>query len=131
MARKTVLLVDDDTGLLNALIIMLRSSGYAVVSASDAVQATAIARRNRPDLVLLDIGLPGGGGFLVLERLRMNQHTAMTPVIVLTGSDPTENRKRAESAGAYAFFQKPADNRMLLATIAEALGEVIPDESRA
>ena len=130
MGKKTLLVVDDDSDLLGALIIRLRASGYNVISATDAVQATAQARREQPDLVLLDIGLPAGNGFLVLERMKMNQQTASIPVIVITGRDPQESRDRSLRAGAAAFFQKPVDNAELLAAISDALGENVAPESR-
>lgn len=123
MAKRTILVVDDDQDLLGAIVIRLRASNYEVISAADAIQATSLARRSQPDLILLDIGLPGGDGFLVLERMKNNQLTAMIPVIVLTGRDPASNRRRAEEAGAFAFFQKPVDNQALLTSISEALGE--------
>ncbi len=123
MEKRTILVVDDDQDLLGAIVIRLRASGYEVISAADAIQATGLARRSRPDVILLDIGLPGGDGFLVLERLKINQVTATIPVIVLTGRDPASNRRRAEESGAFAFHQKPVDNKALLSSISEALGE--------
>ena len=89
----------------------------------DAVSAVAVARQETPDLILLDLGLPAGDGFLVLERLRALPGLAATPVIVLSARDPANNERRALEAGAVAFFQKPPDNREFLAEIRRALGE--------
>ena len=76
--------------------------------------------QEQPDLIILDLALPGGDGFTVLERLRTNQKTALIPVIVLTAkSQSLEDRALRE--GAAAFFQKPADNSALLEAIEKCL----------
>ena len=81
-----------------------------------------MARKEAPDLVILDLGLPAGDGFLVLERMRRLADLVATPVIVLSARDPTDNKKRALDAGAVAFFQKPPDNHEFLSEIRQALG---------
>jgi len=83
----------------------------------------AVARRETPDLILLDLGLPAGDGFLVLERLRAMTGLVATPVIVLSARNPANNEQRALQAGAVAFFQKPPDSREFLTEIRRALGE--------
>jgi DNA-binding response OmpR family regulator len=85
----------------------------------------AVARQEVPDMVRLDLGLPGGDGFLVLERLRKMTEFVALPVIVLSARDPAANKERALKAGAVAFFQKPPDNRELLGAIRNALGEEV------
>jgi DNA-binding response OmpR family regulator len=123
MSTKKILIIDDDEHLVLGLAAKLRANGYAVVSAMDGVAAMAAARNEAPDLILLDLGLPAGDGFLFLERLRaMTQHVR-TPVIVLSARDPATNRLRALQAGALAYFQKPPDSRELLTDIERALGE--------
>jgi DNA-binding response OmpR family regulator len=82
-----------------------------------------VARTELPDLVILDLGLPAGDGFLVLERMRGLADLAAIPVIVLSARDPAGNKQRAIDAGAAAFFQKPPDNHEFLAAIRQALGE--------
>ena len=121
MEKKKILIVDDDADIRIGLHARLRASGYATVFAEDGMTAVTIARREEPDLVLLDLGLPGGDGFVVLERLRRHTQLACTPVIVLSARDPEENEKLALDAGAAAFFQKPAENDVLLDAIARAL----------
>lgn len=122
MTGKKILIVDDDEELRRGLGIRLKANGYNVVLAHDAISATSMARKEEPDLILLDIGLPGGDGFIVMERLEAISSAAV-PVIVLTGRDPSTTRDRALKAGARAFFQKPVDNAELLAAIRTALGE--------
>jgi DNA-binding response OmpR family regulator len=123
MSAAKILIVDDDADHRLGLNLRLRANNYATAFAADALQAVSTARRERPDVVLLDIGLPGGDGFVVMDRFRRNADLGAIPVIVLTGRDPASHRERAIEAGAVAFFQKPADNAELLASIRLALGE--------
>jgi DNA-binding response OmpR family regulator len=123
MGSKKILIVDDDKDLLLGMNIRLKAAGYAVISAADAFSAISKAQRESPDLIILDIGLPGGDGFLVLERLKSLIPVAGIPVIILTARDPEINKERSLKAGAVAFFQKPADNDELLGTIHKTLEE--------
>jgi two-component system KDP operon response regulator KdpE len=123
MRGKNILVIDDDKQLLLGLSPRLKANGYVVTSATDAVSAIAVARKEAPDLIILDLGLPGGDGFVVLERLSGLADLAAIPVIVLSARDPAGNKQRAIDAGAAAFFQKPADNHEFLAAIRQALGE--------
>jgi DNA-binding response OmpR family regulator len=125
MTAKKILIVDDDEYLLLGLAAKLKANGYAVVTAMDGVSAVAITRREVPDLIILDLGLPAGDGYLVLERLRAMGDQVATPVIVLSAWDPVNNKQRSLQAGAVAFFQKPPDNREFLSAIRHALGEEV------
>ena len=119
MAKKKILIVDDDADLLKALNLRLKANDYDTVFAQDGYQATKMALTEKPDLIILDLGLPMGDGFIVLDRLKEFIKSSAMPVIVLTGRDPQANRMRALKAGAVAFFQKPANNDELLASIAQ------------
>ncbi|MGA3196186.1 MAG: response regulator [Terriglobales bacterium] len=121
MDKTKILVVDDSPSMRKGLGVRLRANGYEVLSAEDAVSATATLVKERPDLVILDLGLPAGDGFVVMERLRKNDRLASTPVIVLTGREVAGNRDRAMQAGAAAFFQKPVDDAKLLFAIRKAL----------
>jgi two-component system KDP operon response regulator KdpE len=123
MSGKNILIIDDDPDLLLSLTAKLKAHGYTVIAAMDAISAITVARKEAPDLVILDLGLPAGDGFKVLERMRDLADLAATPVIVLSARDPANNKKRSLDAGAMAFFQKPPDNRELLTAIRQALGE--------
>jgi DNA-binding response OmpR family regulator len=123
--EKKILIVDDDEHLLVGLTARLKANGYAVVWASDAVAAISVARKEAPDLVILDLGLPAGTGLLVLERMRGLSDLVAIPVIVLSARDPANNKKRALDAGAAAYFQKPPDNHEFLMAIRRALGETV------
>jgi len=121
MTAKKILIVDDDQDLLRGLNIRLSSCGYKVAFAADAISALSMARKEEPDLVILDIGLPGGDGFAVMQRMSSLGGLAAIPIIILTGRASFANQQRALSAGAQAFLQKPVDNDVLLAAIGNAL----------
>lgn len=114
---KKVLIVEDDKDHLKALQIRLSAAGYDALWASDGLQAVAAARREKPDVIILDLGLPGGDGYQVLQRLKLLAPTAHIPIIVLSARDPAVHKTRSLEAGAVAFFQKPADSDALLKTI--------------
>jgi len=119
--RPKVLVVDDDADLQRALAVRLRSAGFEAAFASDAVSALAVANRERPSAIVLDLGLPGGDGFTVLQRIRNSLHVTNVPVIVLSARDAAGNRQRALDAGASAYFAKPADDAELLAEVSRAV----------
>jgi len=122
MPRPKILVVDDDPDLLRALPLRLRANNYEVTTASDGYAAIAAAQKERPSLIILDLGLPVGDGFVVLDRLQNSGALAAIPVIVLSARDPQNNEEKALKAGAAAFFQKPADNDELLNVIRVSLG---------
>lgn len=115
MPSGKVLIVEDDPDQAAALGIHLQNAGYSVVTASDAADAVPMAAREGPDVILLDLGLPGGGGLTALARLRSMLETARTPVLVISGSgvDPDW----AIAAGANGYFEKPADPDVVIRTI--------------
>lgn len=121
---KKILVVDDDEDIRRGLAIRLKASNYEVAMAADAITAVSVAQKERPDLIILDVNMPGGNGFVVMERLQKITHLALVPVIVVTGGDPFIYRDRAMSLGALAFFEKPVDNEILITAIKRALGEV-------
>ena len=125
MSAKKILIIDDDQYLLVGLTARLKAKGYVVVCAGDSISAITVARKEAPDLVILDLGLPAGEGFVVLERMRDLADLAAIPVIVLSARDPAHSKQRALDAGAVAFFQKPPDNHDFLTAIRQALGETI------
>ena len=125
MSKKKILIIDDDADLRRALNIRLRANNYETAFASDSVMALSVARKEQPDLILLDLGLPGGDGFIVMERMKNIAALACIPVIVVSARDPQLNKARALAAGADAFFQKPVNNDELLQAISEALGEMV------
>jgi DNA-binding response OmpR family regulator len=121
-AGKLVLLVDDDEDLLLALAAPLRRRSFDVAVASDAVTAVASAIKQPPAVVIMDIGLPGGDGMLVMQRMHGLPRLASVPVIVLSGRDPAAHREAALAAGAVAYLTKPVTSDELIAAVLQALG---------
>ncbi|MFY9949027.1 MAG: response regulator [Candidatus Sulfotelmatobacter sp.] len=117
MPKPKILVVDDDPDLVRAMRLRLRANNYDVTTASDGYGAIASAQKERPALIILDLGLPVGDGFVVLDRLQNSDTLSGVPVIVLSARDPQANEERALRAGASAFFQKPADNDELMNAI--------------
>lgn len=115
--KKKVLVVDDERAILTVLGIKLRISGYDVVTASNGEQALALVKSARPDLMLLDVIMPGMDGFEVLERVRV---ASELPVIVFSARP--ENGERALSLGANDFLPKPLDVDDMVSRIGKLLG---------
>ena len=125
MANHKILIVEDDADVRLGYRVLLRAQGYDTFFAADSIAAISEARKHMPDLIVLDLGLPAGDGFVVMERLQStaNVDLAGMPVIVVSGRDLRGNKERALAAGAKAFVQKPWDDDDLLGHIARLLGE--------
>ena len=123
MSQKTILIVDDDPDVRLGLRVRLKANNYNVIFAADGMASIAEARKRKPDLIILDLGLPAGDGFSVMERLEANDSLSLIPVIVVSARDREANMDRALKAGAKAFLQKPVANAKLLAVIRRVLGE--------
>lgn len=118
-----ILVVDDDEAVQQMLSLQLKARGYNVALAFDSASTMRIAREEAPDLILLDLGLPAGDGFLLMEELKADTYTASIPVIVLTGRDAEGNQEKAYETGAVDFFQKPINSSWLLRAIEGALAQ--------
>jgi CheY-like chemotaxis protein len=104
---KKVLVADDKETGRELVRTVLENSGYEVFEASDGRQAVAEAGRIRPDLIILDIHMPGLDGFQVIEKLRGDQGFTATPIIALTASAMMGDRERAMAAGFTGYITKP------------------------
>jgi CheY-like chemotaxis protein len=125
MSNKKVLIVEDDADVRLGYQVLLKANGYDTFFAADSITAISEARKQMPDLIILDLGLPAGDGHVVLERLRgsVNMDLGGIPVVVVSGRDLRGNKERALKAGAKAFLQKPWDDDELLSLIARLLGQ--------
>ena len=125
---KKILVVDDDQQIVLLLASRLRSNEYEIIVAYDAVQAVARAFSEKPDLILLDMKMPAGGGISVMEKLKNSAHTATTPVIIITAYPSKEIKEKVKEMGAVSFISKPFKAEDVLLEIKKALGEAIPEE---
>ena len=123
MGNKKILIVDDDADVCQGMNIRLRANHYETFFAGDAIFSITEALKNEPDLIILDLGLPAGDGFVVMERLKAIPALSVIPIIVISARDVRANKERALKAGAKAFLQKPVDNAELLKVIRQTLGE--------
>ena len=108
---------------------MLRQCGYAALEAADGAIAVRMARNEMPDLILLDLHLPAGGGEFVMESLRRQPDLTSIPIIIMTG-DPDVDRTKMKLSGAVEVYCKPMDVHAFLNTIKRVLGD-LPAEPEA
>ena len=122
ISRKKILVVEDESVQLTMVAKRLKAAGYDVVGARDGISAISTARKEQPDLILLDLGLPGGDGFVVMQRLQTLLSTATIPIVVASSQNPALHEEASKRAGAIAFLRKPVDFEKLLKVIAESIG---------
>jgi len=113
-----ILVVDDEPQIRRFLRSGLPPHGYDVIEASDAAEALKLFAKEKPDAVILDLGLPDQDGFVVIERIR---GTALTPIVVLSARGDVDGKVRALEQGADDYITKPFDMAELLARLKAAL----------
>jgi len=118
---KTILIVDDEKEWVRALAIRLGHAGYRVEVAFDAVNGVAQAINLVPDVILLDIMMPAGGGITALKNIRNSSKTFNIPVIVITAKSDKETKETAKKLGISAYFVKPIDTVKLREKLREVL----------
>lgn len=118
-----IVLADDDRALVHMLAAAFRKRGWTVVQAFDAMQAVMFTKRPpRPDAMVLDLGMPAGTGFVVLEALGRSAITSGIPVIVLTGKQEQEAEDQSRALGAAGFLRKPVDPEDVIAEVETIVG---------
>jgi DNA-binding response OmpR family regulator len=118
---KKILIVEDDQKIALALQVRLKANRYAVSVASDAIQGANLGRTVKPDLILLDISMPGGDGFQLAETFHHMLETSATPIIFITASKSPELLQKVMDLGAVGLFEKPFDTEKLLYSIEREL----------
>ena len=106
-----VLIAEDEANIAESLGFILERDGHTVTKVPDGEAALLALRRNLPDLLILDVMLPGLNGFEVLKAIKADSRLAALPVIVLTATTQPRDREMAESIGAAAYLTKPFSNR--------------------
>ncbi|WP_069300970.1 response regulator [Neptunicoccus sediminis] len=115
--HERVLLIEDEPHIVEALSFLLTREGLSVSTHSDGSNAAETAARLTPDLVILDVMLPGKSGFDILSEIRGTEGMAETPVLMLTAKGQSRDRAAAQAAGASMFMTKPFSNREIVANI--------------
>jgi DNA-binding response OmpR family regulator len=121
--KKRILLVDDDAEIIEALRFALTGQGYEVLVARDGNQGLAMAEREDPDLVILDMMMPKRSGFLVLEKLRRTRPVPIR-VIMITANEGSRHKAYAEMLGVDDYIRKPFAMDRLLDSVGRLLGRV-------
>jgi DNA-binding response OmpR family regulator len=121
---KRILIVEDDPKIALALQVRLKGNRYAVSVASDAIVGASLGRTVKPDLILLDISLPGGDGFQLAETFHNMLETSGTPIIFITASKNPELLEKVMILGAVGLFEKPFDTEKLLYSIERELNRL-------
>jgi len=120
---KRVLLVDDDPDILTSLQAAFETTGAVIEVAPNGNKAVEICEKNVPDLIILDMMLPGRSGFLVLEKVKAKKPRNEKPyVIMITGNQGGRHKMFAESLGVAEYFNKPVKLDKLIATAERLLG---------
>ena len=107
--KPTILIAEDSADLRDFLKTFLEGHGYRVVEAREGQEAVAAAVRERPDLVLMDLGLPGTDGLTAVRKIREHRPAAETPILIVTAYDRVEYRTEAVEAGCGGYLIKPVD----------------------
>ena len=118
-----VLIVEDNTANMTLAVFLLKSAGYTVHSATDAEAGLALAREQRPDLILMDIQLPGMDGLEATALLKQDPSTVGIPVIALTALAMKGDEERIRAAGCDGYIAKPLAYKEFLATVASQLAK--------
>jgi two-component system KDP operon response regulator KdpE len=119
--KRRLLVVDDEAGLQRLVRRQAEAVGFEVCTADTAAAGLQLALSERPDVILLDLGLPDASGIEVVEHLKRDPQTALIPVLVWSGSDVEEGSAKAFGAGAVGYFDK-IEIADLMAKLRELLG---------
>ena len=112
-----ILIIEDDKDMAAVLAMRLTKAGFEVHVAQDATFGVKDAHQLKPNLIILDLMLPAGGGFAVLERIKLSTHTNKIPIFILTGSGDEKAKQKAMGLGAQRFIPKPYEFEELLTEI--------------
>jgi DNA-binding response OmpR family regulator len=123
-SRKRILLVDDDQEIIESMRIALQAKGYEILLARDGNQGLAMAEREAPDLVILDMMMPKRSGFLVIEKLRRSSNDAMVKqkIIMITANEGSRHKAYAEMLGVDDYIRKPFAMDRLMDSVERLLG---------
>lgn len=121
MQKKRILIVDDEKDLVRAVSFRLEDAGYEVISALDGMEGLEKAKKEKPDLIILDLMLPKMNGYKVCGLLKADSRYRGMPIIMFTARAQEADRKMSEEVGADAYITKPFEPHILLTKIEELL----------
>lgn len=120
--EKRVLLIEDEPSIIEAIRFILTRDGWSVQTHSNGITAADRVREGPPDVVILDVMLPGRSGLDILEELRGDPAMADLPILILTARGQSADRDRAEQGGASRYMTKPFSNSDILAAVNSLVG---------
>ena len=115
--KKNILVVDDEIGALTLIGIMLERGGFSVIKARDGSSALAILDQNRPDMIILDVMMPGMNGIELCRVIRQREDHTSTPVLILSARGDADSIRRGMEAGADDYLRKPILHHDLVAKV--------------
>ena len=126
LTRTKILVIDDSPDFQLFMKTLLIEENYAVLASGDTLQATGVALRDKPALIVLDLELPGGDGWMLLDRFKTNILTNHIPIVIVTGQTRTGLEEKSKSKGAAGFLQKPIEKNIFINTIDAILNPPTP-----
>jgi CheY-like chemotaxis protein len=123
MAKRILLVEDSDTTRLSHRIMIMRRTGYEVITVANGIEALKLAAAQKPDLVLMDVMMPGMDGLEVCRRLRKQEATADVPIVLLTFRVGEESVSEGYASGCTAYLKKPVEVTQLVDTLRQYLGD--------
>lgn len=117
MPKNKILVIDDESEIIDMLTVVLKARNYTVISALDGQRGIERVKKDRPDLILLDILMPGTDGYSVCTKLKTDKETKNIPVIILSGMDEREAIIKCHNLGADDYIVKPFNLTTLLTKI--------------
>jgi DNA-binding response OmpR family regulator len=121
--KKHILVVDDEIGALTLIGIMLERGGFGVLKAKDAKSALSVLDQNTPDMIILDVMMPGMDGIELCRVIRDRKDTGITPILILSARGDAESIMRGIEAGANDYLPKPILHHDLVAKVRHMLGQ--------
>ena len=128
---KKILILEDEADIRALLSKRLSSKGFKTLTAKDSFEGVKLLQGEKPDLVVLDLMLPAGGGLMFLKNLRKDPATAKIPVVVLTASQSPGYKHEVVAVGVEAYLEKPYDAEALLKVINNILNKTTPPPKRS
>ncbi|MFA4993268.1 MAG: response regulator [Candidatus Omnitrophota bacterium] len=121
MSKKRILLIEDEADMVYALNLQLEAANYEVLSASDGQAGLDMARKEKPDLIILDLMLPKIDGYKICRLLKFDEKYKKIPIIMFTARAQEQDKKLGREVGADAYITKPFDSKVLLDKISALL----------
>lgn len=123
MIQKTILIIEDEEDMVYAIALQLKTAGFKVISAADGQEGLEKVRKEKPDLIILDLMLSKIDGYKVSRMIKFDERYKDIPIVMLTSRSQESDKELGFEVGANAYITKPFDPKLLAETIEKLLGE--------